>query len=262
MRNAPRFSHMRGRSALPWRINVIRARMVVTWHRLVFKSGLRQWFMKSFSGDALSSRFLIKSHRKRKVPTYNVISGWTTRLVRLSGSVLRNSVIYIVIVSLPTKRRRAEAFARCNVREHGVRVAAFEYRVPALNARNSRDYRYRDNVCRTCHWGRQTGWNRNRAAELVKSPDMLIRWPESNILKGGERGLRVPRMRAQSDLILIYVFGRKRTTSAISAPPPRRVVYHGGSVLSNGASMPLATIRLISLQCHPGALCVGEHLQQ
>jgi len=144
---------------------------------------------------------------------------------------LRNSVIYIAIVSLPTKRRRAEAFARCNVREHGVRVAAFEYRVPALNARNSRDYRYRDNVCRTCHWGRQTGWNRNRAAELVKSSDMLIRWPESNILKGGGRDLRVPRMRAQSDLILIYVFGRN--TSAISAPPsspPRGISWSFGII--------------------------------
>jgi len=139
------------------------------------------------------------------------------------------------------KRRRAGAFTWCNVREHGVRVGAAKLRQQhpsivshrALNARNSRDYRYRDNVCRTFHWRRQTGWSRNRAAELVKSPDMLIRWPRAKrnrmFSKAGGGGGRGPascaqrrascaRMRAQSDLILIYVFGRN--TSAISGPSP------------------------------------------
>jgi len=139
MCSAPRFSHMQGRSALPWRINVIRARMVVTWHRLVFNSGLRQWFMKSFSDDAFASRFLIKSHRKRKVPTYNVISESTRRLLRLSeGSVVRNSVIYIISqwYSHETPTRRS-VYMMQRTRTWRARwcceaaTAASEYRVPS-----------------------------------------------------------------------------------------------------------------------------------
>lgn len=71
----------------------------------------------------------------------------------------------------------------------------------------------------------------------------------------------------QSDLIiliLIYVskMGRRDRNIPRSASFPPRHVYHGVSVLSSGASMPLATVRLISLQAHPGALCVGEDRQQ
>jgi len=111
------------------------------------------------------------------------------------------------------KRRRAGAFTWCNVREHGVRVGAAKLRQQhpsivshrALNARNSRDYRYRDNVCRTFHWRRQTGWSRNRAAELVKSPDMLIRWPRAKrnrmFSKAGGGGEGACELRAKASFL-------------------------------------------------------------